>query len=254
MKLVFFGTGTSKGIPVIGCNHPVCLSDDPRDNRMRSSVLITKNNKNYLIDCGPDFRMQMLNNKVSKIEAILYTHEHADHTAGLDDIRPITQKYGDMPLYSYKRVMDNLAHRFDYIFATENKYPSAPGVIPNVIDNNPFSIGDLKVIPVQVMHGNLPIFGYRIDSLCYITDASFIADKEKEKLKNLDVLVINALRLKEHPTHFNLEKALDLISEVKPKRAYLTHISHKLGFHKEIEKQLPKNVFLAYDGLNVKIE
>lgn len=253
MELLFFGTGTSKGIPVIGCDHPVCLSNDPRDNRMRSSVLIRKNNKNYLIDCGPDFRMQMLHNKISKVEAILYTHEHADHTAGLDDIRPITQKYGDMPIYTYKRVMANLAHRFDYIFTTENKYPSAPGVIPNTIENKPFLIDNLEVIPIQVMHGKLPIFGYRIDSVCYITDASFISDSEKEKLYNLDILVINALRLKEHPTHFNLEKALNLIAEVKPKRAYITHISHKLGFHKEIEKQLPNNVFLAYDGLKVKI-
>ena len=254
MQLVFFGTGTSKGIPVIGCDHPVCLSDDPRDNRMRSSVLIQHNNKNYLIDCGPDFRMQMLQNKISKIEAIFYTHEHADHTAGLDDIRPITQKYGDMPLYAYKRVMDNLKHRFDYIFATENKYPSAPGVKPIVIDASSFELDGMQITPIKVLHGKLPIFGYRFNSICYITDASFISETEKQKLQNLDILVINALRIKEHPTHFNLEKALALIAEVKPKKAYLTHISHKLGFHKEIEKQLPKNVYLAYDGLKVKTE
>jgi len=253
MQLLFLGTGTSKGIPVIGCDHPVCLSDDPRDNRLRSSVLFQIKNKNYLIDCGPDFRMQMLQNKISKIEAILYTHEHADHTAGLDDIRPITQKYGDMPIYTYNRVMANLKHRFDYIFATENKYPSAPGVIPNTIKNAVFYIGEIQVTPVQVMHGKLPIFGYKIKNVAYITDASYIDKTEKEKLKNLDVLVINALRIKEHPTHFNLENALKLIEELQPKRAYLTHISHKLGFHKEIEKKLPNTVFLAYDGLNVKI-
>ncbi len=253
MQLLFFGTGTSKGIPVIGCDHPVCLSDDPRDNRLRSSVLFQVNEKNYLIDCGPDFRMQMLQNKITKIEAILYTHEHADHTAGLDDIRPITQKYGDMPIYTYKRVMDNLKHRFDYIFTTKNKYPSAPGVIPHIIKKTAFYIDDLLVTPIQVMHGKLPIFGYKIEDVAYITDASFIDESEKEKLKNLSVLVINALRIKEHPTHFNLENALKLIEELQPKRAYLTHISHKLGFHKEIEKQLPENVFVAYDGLKIKI-
>lgn len=253
MQLLFLGTGTSKGIPVIGCDHPVCLSDDPRDNRLRSSVLFQIKNKNYLIDCGPDFRMQMLQNKISKIEAILYTHEHADHTAGLDDIRPITQKYGDMPIYTYNRVMANLKHRFDYIFATKNKYPSAPGVIPNTIKNAVFYIDEIQVTPIQVMHGKLPIFGYKIKNVAYITDASYIDKTEKEKLKNLDVLVINALRIKEHPTHFNLENALKLIEELQPKRAYLTHISHKLGFHKEIEKKLPDTVFLAYDGLNVKI-
>ncbi len=254
MQLVFFGTGTSKGIPVIGCDHPVCLSDDPRDNRMRSSVLIQYNNKNYLIDCGPDFRIQMLQNKINKIEAIFYTHEHADHTAGLDDIRPITQKYGDMPLYVYERVMDNLKHRFDYIFATENKYPSAPCVKPILIDALSFELDGMQITPIEVLHGKLPIFGYRFNRICYITDASFISETEKQKLQNLDILVVNALRIKEHPTHFNLEKALALIEEVKPKKAYLTHISHKLGFHKEVEKQLPENVYLAYDGLKVKTE
>ncbi len=253
MKLLFLGTGTSKGIPVIGCDHPLCLSKNKKDKRMRSSVLISWNNYSYLIDCGPDFRMQMLQNNISKIDGILYTHEHADHTSGLDDIRPITQKYGDLPLYTYKRVMDNLAKRFDYIFTTKNKYPSAPSVIPNIINEKSFELNGLKIQPIQVMHGTLPIFGYRFDNLAYITDASFIEDKEKEKLKNLDILVVNALRIKEHPTHFNLEKALQLINELNPKQAYLTHISHKLGFHKEIEEKLPENVSLAYDGLEINL-
>jgi phosphoribosyl 1,2-cyclic phosphate phosphodiesterase len=253
MQLLFFGTGTSKGIPVIGCNHPVCLSKDPKDKRLRSSVLFRIENKNYLIDCGPDFRMQMLQNNVDNIEAILYTHEHADHTAGLDDIRPITQKHGDMQIYTCKRVMNNLKYRFNYIFTTENKYPSAPGVKPNIIQNKPFTINNITITPIQVLHGNLPIFGYKIKNVAYITDASYIDESEKEKLKNLDILIINALRIKKHPTHFNLKQALELINEIKPKKAYLTHISHKLGFHKEIEKQLPENVFLAYDGLKVKV-
>ena len=253
MKLTFLGTGTSKGIPVIGSTHEVCLSTDSRDKRMRSSVLISWDDFNYVIDCGPDFRIQMLNNNITKLDGIVYTHEHSDHTAGLDDIRPFTQKYGDLPIYANKRIITNLKERFDYIFKTENKYPSAPSVIVNTIKNENFKLGNINVTPIAVKHGELDIFGYRFDKLAYLTDVSFISEKEKIKLENLDVLVINALRIKEHPTHFNLNKALELIDELKPKRAYITHISHKLGFHSKVEKQLPKNVFLAFDGLKVGI-
>jgi len=253
MKITFLGTGTSKGIPVIGSTNEVCLSKDSKDKRLRSSVLISWKDYNYVIDCGPDFRQQMLRENISKIDGILYTHEHADHTAGLDDIRPFTQKYGDLPIYAYQRIIDNLKKRFDYIFTTENKYPSAPSVIINQIENTPFILGDLEIMPIEVMHGKLAVFGYRFDKLAYLTDVSFINEEEKLKLKNLNVLVINALRIKDHPTHFNLEKALLLIEEVQPKKAYITHISHKLGFHAVVEKQLPKNVFLAYDGLVVGI-
>jgi len=253
MNLTFLGTGTSKGIPVIGSNHEVCLSTDIRDKRLRSSVLITVKNTNYIIDCGPDFRQQMLHANISKIDAIIYTHEHADHTSGLDDIRPFTQKFGDLPIYASQRVLNNLKKRFDYIFKTENKYPSAPSVIENTIKNKPFFINDLEIIPIKVKHGNLDIFGYRFDTLAYLTDVSFIDEKEQEKLLNLDVLIINALQIKEHFTHFNLNQALELINIIKPNRAYITHISHKLGFHKDVEKQLPENVFLAYDGLEIEI-
>ena len=253
MKLTFLGTGTSKGIPVIGSTHEVCLSTDSRDKRMRSSVLISWDDFNYVIDCGPDFRIQMLNNNITKLDGIVYTHEHSDHTAGLDDIRPFTQKYGDLPIYANKRIITNLKERFDYIFKTENKYPSAPSVIVNTIKNESFKLGNINVTPIVVKHGELDIFGYRFDKLAYLTDVSFISEKEKIKLENLDVLVINALRIKEHPTHFNLNEALELIDELKPKRAYITHISHKLGFHSKVEKQLPKNVFLAFDGLKVGI-
>ena len=253
MKLTFLGTGTSKGIPVIGSDNEVCLSLNSKDKRLRSSVLINSNNYNYIIDCGPDFRMQMLNANISKIEAIIYTHQHSDHTAGLDDIRPFTQRYGDLPIYAKKEVLKDLKIRFKYIFTTKNKYPSAPSVIANRVKNIPFSIGDLTVIPIKVKHGKLSIYGYRFDKIAYLTDVSFIADKEKEKLKNLEVLVINALQIKEHPTHFNLEKALQLIDELKPNRAYITHISPRLGFHDAVEKLLPENVFLAYDGLSVSV-
>lgn len=253
MKLTFLGTGTSKGIPVIGSTNEVCLSKDAKDKRLRTSALVSWGNFNFVIDCGPDFRQQMLRENISKIDGIVYTHEHSDHTAGLDDIRPFTQQYGDLPIYAYQRVLQNLEKRFDYIFTTENKYPSAPSVIVNEIENKPFVLGDLKVIPIEVKHGKLSIFGYRFDKLAYLTDVSFINDIEKQKLKKLNVLVINALRIKDHPTHFNLEKALQLINEVKPKKAYITHISHKLGFHTEVEKKLPKNVYLAYDGLEITV-
>ncbi len=253
MKLRFLGTGTSKGIPVIGSTHEVCLSTDSKDKRLRSSVLISWNNYNYIIDCGPDFRQQMLTTKISHIDGILFTHDHADHTSGLDDIRPFTQRYGDLPIYAKKDVINNLKERFDYIFTTENKYPSAPSVIVNIIDNNTFKLKNLEILPIKVEHGKLTIFGYRFNQLAYLTDVSFISENEKKNLYNLEVLVINALRIKEHPTHFNLEKALKLIDDVKPKRAYITHISHKLGFHATVEKELPNNVYLAYDGLIVEI-
>ncbi len=253
MKILFLGTGTSKGIPVIGSQNEVCLSIDSKDKRLRCSVLVSWNTFNYVIDCGPDFRMQMLNANISKIDGILYTHEHSDHTAGLDDIRPFTQKYGDLPLFAKKRVLKNLKKRFDYIFTIKNKYPSAPSVITNIVKNKPFFLNNLEVIPIKVLHGKLSIFGYRFDKFAYLTDVSFIKEKEKRKLKNLNVLVINALRIAEHPTHFNLAKALDFIKEINPKKAYITHISHQLGFHKTVEKQLPKNVFLAYDGLEIEV-
>ena len=252
MKLIFLGTGTSKGIPVIGCTHKVCLSSNSKDKRLRSSVLISWDNYTFIIDCGPDFRQQMLQAKVSKIDGIIYTHKHSDHTAGLDDIRPFTQRYGDLPIFASKQVIDNLKERFAYIFTTKNKYPSAPSVIINTIENKPFKLGNIMVRPIAVKHGDLDIFGYRFDNLAYLTDVSFINEAEKEKLHNLEVLIINALQIKEHFTHFNLEQSLNLINKVKPKRAYITHISHELGFHSEVEKQLPKNVFLAYDGLKLE--
>ncbi len=253
MKITFLGTGTSQGIPMIANNHPVCHSTDLRDKRLRSSILISWNDINYIIDCSPDFRTQMLRENVQNINGILFTHEHSDHTAGFDDIRPYSYKIGDVPIYGIKRVIDNLYKRFEYIFTTENRYPGAPKVSINILNNNPFELDGVKVTPIEVMHGKLPIACYRFNDIAYLTDVKTIAEIEKQKLKGLKILIVNALRIEEHPTHFNLKEALDFVDELKPEKAYFTHISHKLGFHSEVEKILPKNVILAYDGLSVEV-
>ena len=254
MKVYFLGTGTSQGIPVIGSNHSVCQSENPKDKRLRVSVWISWEEFSLVIDCGPDFRQQMLTSKCPKVEAILYTHEHADHTAGMDDIRPFNFKQGNIPIYAHQRVLENLKKRFDYIFETVNKYPGAPTVSPiEVVNNQPFILGGKSIIPINVMHGNLQVFGYRIDDFAYLTDVKTIENSELEKLKNLDVLVVNALREEPHNTHFNLQEALDFIALVQPKKTYLTHISHILGFHDEVQQKLPKNVYLAYDNLEINI-
>lgn len=254
MKVYFLGTGTSQGIPIIGSSHPVCLSADLKDKRLRVSVWIHWENHSYVIDCGPDFRQQMLASNCQKVDGILYTHEHADHTAGLDDIRPFNFRQGEIPIYAQQRVIDNLKLRFDYVFKTVNKYPGAPSVKTiEVVNNQPFSIGNKKAIPVKVMHGDLPVFGYRIDDFAYLTDVKTIEETEIAKLKNLKVLVVNALRVEPHNMHFNLEEALDFINLIQPEKAYLTHISHIMGFHEEVQQRLPKNVYLAYDNLEITI-
>jgi phosphoribosyl 1,2-cyclic phosphate phosphodiesterase len=254
LKVYFLGTGTSQGIPIIGSDHEVCKSADSKDKRLRVSVLVTWDNHSYVIDCGPDFRQQMLTSNCKKVDGILFTHEHSDHTAGLDDIRPFNFRQGVMPIYAHKRVIENLKKRFDYIFETKNRYPGAPSVKTIEVENDqPFSIGDKMAIPVNVMHGNLQVFGYRIDDFAYLTDVKTIEDIEVEKLKNLKVLVVNALREELHDSHFNLQEALDFIALVKPQKAYITHISHILGFHEEVQKELPENVFLAYDNLEITI-
>lgn len=253
MKITFLGTGTSQGIPVIGSHHPVCLSTNFKDKRLRVSVLIEWNDNIYVIDCGPDFRQQMLRASCKKLNGILFTHEHADHTAGLDDIRPYFFKQGEIPIYAHKRVISELTRRFDYIFETENKYPGAPGLLVNEIKNEPFKLTNLEVIPINGMHYNLQVFGYRLDKFAYLTDMKTVENDEIKKLQNLDVLVVNALRIEPHISHFNLDEALSFIEKVKPKRAYLTHISHLLGFHDEVQQNLPENVFLAYDNLQITI-
>ena len=253
MRITFLGTGTSQGIPIIGSTHPVCLSTNKKDKRLRVSVLIEWDSFNYVVDCGPDFRSQMLRSGCTKIDGILFTHEHSDHVLGLDDIRPFFFKHGDIPIYAHKRVLKALKKRFDYIFATENKYPGAPTVIANRIKNKPFIVNNLEVIPVKGKHDSLQVFGFRFGDFAYLTDMKTVSDLEIEKIKNVKVLVINALRMTPHHSHFNLEEALDFINKAEPEKAYLTHISHLLGFHEEVEKSLPENVFLAYDELQLTI-
>lgn len=254
MKVWFLGTGTSQGIPVIGSNHPVCLSNDQRDKRLRVSVWIQWDDASYIIDCGPDFRQQMLTCQCQKLDGILFTHEHSDHTAGIDDIRPFVFRQGDMPIYAHKRVIESLKKRFDYIFEEEDRYPGAPSVTIHEVDGNQnFTLAAKTVVPILVKHGNLDIFGYRIDDFAYMTDVKFVSDAETEKLRGIKVLVISALREQPHETHFNLQEALDFIAKVQPERAYLTHISHLMGFHAEVQEKLPKNVFLAYDNLQITV-
>ncbi|MCI2227864.1 MBL fold metallo-hydrolase [Polaribacter sp. MSW13] len=253
INITFLGTGTSQGIPMIANNHPVCLSKNKKDKRLRSSILISWKTYSYVIDCGPDFRQQMLRENVQSLNGVLFTHEHSDHTAGLDDLRPFCYQIGEMPIYLNKRTLESLEQRFQYIFSKENRYPGAPSVQSNLIEEDSFLLEDLKVTPINVMHGNLPVTGYRIENIAYLTDVKHISKEEKLKLKNLDVLIVNALRIEEHPTHFNLKEALDFVDEIQPKKAYFTHISHKLGFHEEVSKVLPENVFLAFDGLKIDV-
>ena len=254
MKVYFLGTGTSQGIPVIGSKHSVCLSADSKDQRLRVSVWVETDDASIVIDCGPDFREQMLTSKCERIDALLFTHEHADHTAGLDDIRPFYFQQGDINVYAHQRVLHNLSKRFDYIFETENKYPGAPSVSSNiVVTDEPFYVKNTKVVPIDALHGNLQVFGYKINDFVYLTDVKTISASEIDKIKKCTVLVINCLRNEPHPTHFNLEEALHFISLVQPKTTYLTHISHIFGFHEEVQQKLPKNVFLAYDNLEILI-
>jgi phosphoribosyl 1,2-cyclic phosphate phosphodiesterase len=254
VKIYFLGTGTSQGIPVIGSHHSVCLSTDKKDNRLRVSVWVETDANSIVIDCGPDFRQQMLNSKCPKIDALLFTHEHADHTAGLDDIRPFFFKQGAIDIYAHNRVLKNLEKRFDYIFETENKYPGAPSVRENeVIQNIPFTVNKEEIIPINAYHGSLQVFGYRIQDFVYLTDVKTMESSEIEKIKNCNILVVNCLREEPHATHFNLEEVLHFISLVQPKKTYLTHISHLFGFHEEIQKKLPENVFVAYDNLEITI-
>ena len=254
LKITFLGTGTSQGIPIIGSTHPVCLSSNIKDKRLRVSVLLEWGNNTFVIDCGPDFRQQMLRANVIQLDGVIFTHEHADHTAGLDDIRPFCFRQGAMPFYAHKRVLGELRTRFNYIFTTENKYPGSPVVEALEIENKPFVLADKTIIPVDGLHNGLQVFGFRIDNFAYLTDMKTIKQEELEKLKDLDVLVINALRETFSPSHFTLDEALEIISFLKPKKAYLTHISHQLGFHDDVQQKLPKNVYLAYDMLQINLK
>lgn len=253
IKITFLGTGTSIGVPVIACNCKVCKSGDARDKRFRTSAIVNVDNQNIVIDCGPDFRFQMLKQNVEDIDAVIFTHEHRDHIAGLDDIRAFNYILNkNIPIYGSKNVMEAIKTEFPYIFS-ESRYFGAPQLTIHEIINEPFVIGETTINPVLVMHNKLSVFGYRIGNLTYITDASMIPEAEKPKILGSKVLVLNALRNSKHISHLSLDEALALIEELKPERAFLTHISHFLGLHEEVEKKLPANVHLAYDNLIVDV-
>jgi phosphoribosyl 1,2-cyclic phosphate phosphodiesterase len=253
LKVTFLGTGTSQGVPVIACDCAVCMSDDRHDKRLRVSVLIEVEGKTIVIDSGPDFRYQMLRAGVKKLDAILYTHEHKDHVAGLDDVRAFNYKQdSEVDIYAHKRVQEALKKEFHYVFSGNN-YPGIPRLKLNTIeDGQPFQAAGIDIIPISVMHFQLPVFGFRFGDFTYITDAKTITAEEKLKIKGSDILVINALQKEKHISHFTLDEALELAAEIGAKKTYLTHISHRLGTHAEVSKQLPEGVFLAYDGLELE--
>ncbi len=251
LKFTFLGTGTSQGVPVITCTCEVCLSSDKKDNRTRTSLLIQSETTTVVIDTGPDFRFQMLREQVKDLDAVVFTHAHKDHVAGLDDIRPFNYILNKtIDVYAELNVQEVLKREFSYAFEPQD-YKGAPQIKLNTIDENPFYIGDIRFIPIRVKHNGLPIFGFRINDFTYITDANFIEATELEKIIGSKILVLNALRKKIHYSHFNLEQAIVVVNKVNPEKAYFTHISHHLGLHNQVENELPENIFLAYDGLQI---
>jgi len=253
LKVTFLGTGTSQGVPMIACECAVCKSTDSRDKRLRSSVLIETDDVNFVIDTGPDFRYQMLRAEVTKLDAVLFTHEHKDHVAGLDDIRGFNYwMKKPMDIFATEQVQKALKREFYYAFETE-QYPGVPQLNLRTIVNKPFKIGENEIIPVQLTHYKMPVFGYRIGNFAYITDANIITDVELKKLEGVEVLVINALRKTKHVSHFSLAEALEIIESIRPKQAYLTHFSHQMGKYVDVVKELPTNVLPAHDGLVIEI-
>lgn len=253
MRVRLLGTGTSQGIPIIGCHCPVCTSTDERDHRLRTSALVEVDGVNILIDAGPDLRQQLLRCGVTRLDALLLTHEHKDHTGGIDDVRPINFLMKQpLNIYGQPRVMKAIRNDYSYAFGPD-QYPGVPQLVLNPLQPEPFEVKGVEVIPVKVRHMTLPIFGYRIRNFGYITDASFISETEKKKLMGVKVLVINALRRELHYSHFNLEQALAIIDEIKPERAYLTHVSHRLGKYVDVSQELPQNVFLGIDNQVIEV-
>lgn len=251
-KLIFLGTGTSQGIPVIGCQCKVCSSKDSRDSRLRTSVYLEYNGVKINIDTGTDFRAQFLNNGLVDLDAVIYTHEHQDHVGGIDDLRAINfQQNKSIPIYAEDRVIRDLTKRFEYAVGQSN-YPGTPQLIPHRIENKIFRIGNAEVQPIRAFHGQMPVLGFRFDKIAYLTDANEIPEDEIEKLKGLDVFIINALRKKSHHSHFTLHEALELIAEIRPKKAYLIHLSHQMGLHQDLLDELPDDVEPAYDGLEIR--
>lgn len=254
MNITLLGTGTSSGVPVLTCQCEVCRSENPKDQRLRVSVLIQSNDLNIVIDSGPDFRQQILKTEIKKLDALLFTHEHKDHTAGLDDVRPFNYLDGEkyLNIYGKDLVLEQLQREFHYAFLEES-YPGVPLIRVNSIENKPFYINDLKIIPILVMHHKLPVFGFRIGDFTYITDANYISEEEKEKVRGTKVLVLDALQKKAHVSHFTLDQAVELAAEIGAEQTYFTHISHKMGLHEEVNKELQKGMALAFDGLKIEL-
>jgi phosphoribosyl 1,2-cyclic phosphate phosphodiesterase len=253
VKITFLGTGTSQGVPVIACKCATCQSNDPRDKRLRASILVEHQDMVVIIDTGPDFRQQMLSACVDRLDAVIFTHEHRDHIAGLDDIRAYNfLQDGPLDVYGEDRVLRALQHTFPYIFA-ERKYPGIPQVNFHHIENELFSVGGLEIMPVRAYHYRLPVLGYRIGDFTYITDANFIAPEELEKIRGTRYFVLCALRKRKHISHYSLSEALEVIKQVGPEQAYLTHVSHLMGSQAETSSELPANVSFAWDGLSFKI-
>lgn len=261
-KITFLGTGTSQGVPMIGCDCHVCKSTDPKDSRLRTSALIEHNGFKIIIDCGPDFRQQMLREGIKDADAVLLTHQHKDHTGGLDDIRAFNYfRRAAFPIYAEERVQQSLKMEYSYAFA-EFKYPGVPEYELVTIDENPFEItktlpdgstASLTITPIRLIHCKLPILGFRIGDIAYLTDGSILPESEYEKLKGLEIFIINTIRHERHISHFSLGEALEIIERVGAKRSYLTHLSHQIGTHRELTSELPSGVFAAYDGLSIEV-
>ncbi len=252
MRLTFLGTGTSTGVPTLGCNCKVCQSNDVRDKRLRSSVFLEVNDKNILIDCGPDFREQALYHGIDKIDAILLTHKHIDHIGGINDLRSL----GNQTLYLDEQTEKAVKQMYDYCFV-ENPYPGVPSLELKRIDYNPFTIcdGTIEVIPIRVMHGQMEIMGYRIGNFAYITDVSRLSsDAEYDKLKDLEVVVIGCLRMKEHHSHQNFDEAMEMAKRIGAKQTFFTHMCHHIGLHSDIEDMTPENINFAFDNLAIGFE
>lgn len=251
MKVTFLGTGTSQGVPVIGCSCAVCQSLDYRDKRLRTSIHIDIDGQSLVIDTGPDFRQQMLREKISKLDAVILTHAHRDHTSGIDDVRAYNFLQNMiMPVYGTVATLNQIKTDFAYIFGPDN-YPGLPRLDLRTITENPFSLNGISITPLPVLHLRLPVLGFRIGNFSYITDANSIPEATNEKLKGTTVLVINALQREHHVSHFNLSEAIEIVKKVNPEKAYFTHISHKMGLHAEVSKELPGNISLAVDGLQI---
>jgi phosphoribosyl 1,2-cyclic phosphate phosphodiesterase len=253
LTVTFLGTGTSQGVPVIGCTCEVCTSLDYRDKRLRTSIHVAVYGQSFVVDTGPDFRQQMLREQIKQVDAVLFTHAHRDHTAGLDDVRAYNfMQEMDMPVYGTQPVLDQLKIEYAYAFSSE-RYPGIPRLLLRPITTNEIAINKTVIIPLPVLHMKMPVMGFRFGTFSYITDANFISEETFELLKGTEILVLNALQLDSHISHFNLDEALKVVERVQPKKAYFTHISHKLGKHQLVERKLPQDICLAYDGLQLAI-